>query len=392
MDSPVRGRTLPGVRVILHASASILVGVAAVQVDPPDVRLPAVPVPVELRQRPDLGNAPQPNQQATQGGQGPAVPSLPSEETLRARTVGEPAATLIAQLASTAYAERRSASERLLSTEVPIEDLLAALAKAELSPEQHHRLLAIAFDRIVNAPRGALGIQMNPARAGEGGVRITRVIPGFPAEKHLQVDDLVVAIDGRAVRDVSDLRMIVQGQPPGTAVRVEAIRAERDERGKPKLDGAGAPMTKRIDVRVPLGSKRELDNAEPANAGFGIDPLDTARQEVGRALLRRFPAKVLNVRLPDDAKVEADFAARDVEQHEYVDRLRRELLDARNQQRPVAAHTLGWFRAQMRTMRTMSEDSMLSDAERGWHARVAKRLEEMIESAERLEGGAGDEP
>lgn len=408
MDSPVRCRTLPSVQAILHASVSMLVGLAAVQVDPPDVRLPAVPVPVEIRQRPpvgpDLGNAQQLLQQATQGGQGPAVPSLPSEESLRERTIGEPAATLIAQLASTVYAERRSASERLQSTEVPIEDLLAALAKSEpspelsskvgpaLSPEQHHRLLAIAFDRIVNAPRGALGIQMNPARAGDGGVRITRVIPGFPAEKHLQVDDLVVAIDGRAVRDVSDLRMIVQGQPPGTAVRVEAIRAERDERGKPKLDETGAPVTKRIDVRVPLGSKRELDNAEPANAGFGIDPLDTARQEVGRALLRRFPPKLVNVRLPDDAKVEADFAARDVEQHEYVDRLRRELLDARNQQRPVAAHTLGWFRAQMRTMRTMSEDSMLSDAERGWHARVARRLEEMLESAGRLEGDGGDEP
>jgi hypothetical protein len=318
--------------------------------------------------------------------------ALPSQESLRARSITEPAKELIAKLGSRSYAERRAASERLLESTVALDDLLAALAQGGLSPEQHHRILAIAFERIVNAPRGALGIQMNPAR-GEPGVRISRVIPGFPAERDLQVDDLVVAIDGRAIRDANDLRMIVQGQPPGTMVRVEAIRAERDERGKPKLDATGAPVTKRIDVRVGLGSKRDLDNAEPGiagrnpgmgNAAFGIDPLDSARQELGRSLLRRFPAPLVTARLADDAKVEADFASRDVDQHEYVDRLRREIADATAQQREIAPHTIGWYRVQLRALRAMSEDSMLSPAERGWHERVASRLAELLDAADAL--------
>jgi len=325
--------------------------------------------------------------------------ALPSEESLRSRPIAEPVRELIVRLGSASYAERRAASERLLEPTIPLDDLLAALAQGSLSPEQHHRILAIAFDRIVNAPRGALGIQMNPAR-GEPGVRISRVIPGFPAERHLQVDDLVVAIDGRAIRDANDLRLIVQGQPPGTMVRVEAIRAERDERGKPKLDAAGAPITKRIDVRVGLGSKRELDNAEPANgagmrggnAAFGIDPLDSARQELGRSLVRRFPVPIVTARLADDAVVEADFAARDVNQHEYVDRLRREIADASAQQREIAPHTLGWYRVQLRALRAMSEDPMLSTAERGWHARVAVRLAELLDEADGLAGEGRNEP
>ncbi len=308
--------------------------------------------------------------------------ALPSDEALRARAIAPLTEQLVTQLASRSYAERRAASERLQSSEVALDDLLSVLARGGLAPEQHHRVLSIAFDRIVNAPRGALGIQMNPARPGEGGVRVTRIIPGFPAEKHLEVDDIIVAIDGRAVRDVTDLRMIVQGQPPGTEVRVEAIRAERDPRGKPRVDAAGAAVTRRIDVRVPLGSKRELDSAEPTNAGLGSDPLDMARQEQGRALLRRFPPKTLNIRLPDDAKIEADFAARDVDQHEYVGQLLEEIKRAKAEQRDLPAHTIGWNRAQIRALRAMAADPSLSEAERGWHARVAKRLEELIQSAD----------
>ncbi len=356
----------------------------------PDANRKPDAAPAELRRRQDAT----PSTAVEQA----AGIALPSEESLRSRQIAGPAKELIAQLGSASYAERRAASERLLEPTVPLDDLLAALAQGGLSPEQHHRILAIAFERIVNAPRGALGIQMNPAR-GEAGVRISRVIPGFPAERHLQVDDLVVAIDGRAIRDSSDLRMIVQGQPPGTMVRVEAIRAERDERGKPKLDAAGAPVTKRIDVRVALGSKRELDNAEPVggnagmgNAAFGLDPLDSARQELGRTLLRRFPVPILTARLADDAKVEADFAARDVEQHEYVDRLRREIADATAQQREIAPHTLGWYRVQLRALRAMSEDAMLSPAERGWHERVATRLAELLDAADGLGDAGRNEP
>jgi PDZ domain len=341
---------------------------------------PAIPVPPELRQRNRVGV----NEGNLSVKAEDLSPRLPSSEELLARPRSPLADELVRDLGAAEYATRRAATERLLGSDVPLEDLLAMLARGGLSPEQHHRLLSIAFDRIVNAPRGALGVQMNLARGGEPGVRVTRVIAGFPAEKHIQVDDLIVAIDGRAVRDPDDLRMIVQGHPPGIEVRVEAIRAERDARGKIKLDDAGNPLTRRIDVRVPLGSKRELDNAEPLQGGprgFGRDPLDTARQEEGRALVRRFPPPTVNTRLPDDAKVDAEFATRDVDRHELVETLLLEIADARLSQRPLAPQKVGYTKSQLRAIRQRSEDPTHSDAERAWLRRVADRLDELLRDA-----------
>ena len=339
---------------------------------------PAIPVPAELRQRNQQPGKAQPTTANPDN-----APTLPSNDDLLKRTPSPLAVELVGELGAAGYAQRRAAAERLQRGEVPLEDLLTLLAKGGLSIEQHHRLLAITFDRIVNAPRGALGIQMESAGVATG-VRISRVIAGFPAEKHLQVDDVIVAIDGRAIQSSEDLLLIVQGHPPGTEVRVEAVRGERDARGKVRLDEAGQPITRRIDVRVPLGSKRELDNAEPATRGFGRDPLDTARQELGRSLLRRFPPTVLNTRLPDDAKVEAEFASRSVDRHELVETLMAEIDSARRDQRAIQPHKLGWYRAQGRALREFSKDMSTSEAERGWYRRVADRVDELLVTAESI--------
>lgn len=306
-------------------------------------------------------------------------PVLPSDEALRARAVPAATAKLVDDLGAGDYAARRAASEALQSASIPLQDLLAALvqrsADGTLSPEQHHRLLSIAFDRIVNAPRGALGIQF---MKGGGGVRVTDIIAGFPAEKHLAVGDVIVAIDGLAVRETEDLLALVQGHPPGTEVRVEAIRAERDGKDKPKLDATGQQITRRIDVRVALGSKRALDNAGPPRMRAAGDPIDIARQEVGLQLLRRFPPPVVHVRLPDDARVEADFAARDVNRHDVVDELAREVEDARNQQRALDPETTLRFQAKLRLIKDLAAEPSCSEGERSWYRRVAERLEELL--------------
>jgi hypothetical protein len=306
---------------------------------------------------------------------------LPPNDRLAAVALEQRTIDAVAALDARSYAERRTASEALASIETPVDQLLSVLARGGLSSEQQHRVLAIAVDRIINAPRGALGIQM--ARRGFGGeqgdgVRIARVIPGFPAEKLLQVDDLIVAIEGRAVRSSEDLIEIVQGLPPGTTVRVEAVRADRDERGKQKLDAEGAPITVRVDVQVKLGSKRDLDASEPMQGGLGSDPLDLARQEFARSVLRRFSQEPLIATLPDDAALAAQFAARSPDSHEIVQQLLRELEDRRLQQRPLEGTQLGWFRRQSIAIRRMSEDPTYAEAERGWFRRVADRLDELL--------------
>jgi hypothetical protein len=49
-------------------------------------------------------------------------------------------------------------------SDVELDDLYAALADPGLSPERRQRLLGVTIERIVNSPRGALGVRMDIGR------------------------------------------------------------------------------------------------------------------------------------------------------------------------------------------------------------------------------------
>jgi hypothetical protein len=83
----------------------------------------------------------------------------------------------------------------------------------------------------------------------------------MPAEKFLQPDDILVAIDGRAVREPRSITAIVQAMAPGTRVRVELLRKDREANGVEKKGKDGRPIMKRVEVTFPLGSGRDLENA-----------------------------------------------------------------------------------------------------------------------------------
>ncbi|MDZ4755805.1 MAG: PDZ domain-containing protein [Phycisphaerae bacterium] len=373
-------RTLAQTTVMLFAAHVFLVLLTVTPAAPQEIgpRRPArderaMPVPAEILRQ--LNRRPAEELNITDAARD--AQALPSNEELQKTVVSEETAALIRQLDASDYHARRAASEQLLNIDTRVEELLSALARGGLSTEQANRLLGVTYHRIVNAPRGALGIQMSNAHQAAG-VRITRVIAGFPAEKRIMVDDLIVAIDGQAVGSVDDVRMLVQGLAPGTIVRVELVRAERDARGKQKVDDRDNPLTRRIQVLIPLGSKRELDAAEPLPMAFPPDPLDVGRQKFGREVLLRFAPPMLNATLPDDAKRAATYAALDAESYDLIVDFKREMAESLVQQRPIAPQALGHYRGKLRELRAMAQDGSYSAAEREWFDRVAKRLEELL--------------
>jgi S1-C subfamily serine protease len=74
------------------------------------------------------------------------------------------------------------------------------------------------------------GARPLPPRFGRrGGVEVVEVVPDSPAaEAGLRAEDLLVAVNGNAVEDVSDLLRSLNGDLVGTAVRFELLREGRE--------------------------------------------------------------------------------------------------------------------------------------------------------------------
>src|SRR5262249_51786765 len=108
---------------------------------------------------------------------------------------------------------------------------LAALTGAE-NPGGFAIPLDAAGRRIVDVLRRGgeggdrfLGVSMDPDPLPGGAVRLRGVVDGGPAQAAgLQKDDLLVAIDGRPVRDHDDLLLLIATGLAGTEVRVDVKR------------------------------------------------------------------------------------------------------------------------------------------------------------------------
>lgn len=310
------------------------------------------------------------------------MPTLPPDATLRGRAVPEAIRTAIETLDSPSWDEREKATRTLLEARLELDDLYASLADPAIPAERRERLLGITLERIVNSPRGALGVRMDLGREDGVGVRITATIPGMPAERHLEPDDLVVAIEGRAVNDREDLVRTVQGMAPGDEVRVEALRPTRDERGKIRVDGEGRPVTRRIEVTFPLGSTRDLErNGDPGTTLLS-NPVSAERVELARLVRERWSTRPVRLRLPSDREAAARLAGGDVERHPEIQALRRyrEALDAGLLVFDAAAAEA--LEATRGRLAALGDDPSLGEEERAWYAKVARRYLELMPTLE----------
>ncbi len=218
-------------------------------------------------------------------GQPGAAPADRAVETLE---------LLVEQLDDPSYAARQAASARLLDRAFSIEQIKQRLSRRDLSPEQRHRLLAVYSRRVLNTPRGALGITMTfarPAAAGQPGeVIVNNLLPGLPAERVLKRGDRIGRIDGSPLLSDTDLLRQVQSKRPGDEVVMTVRRLRRDDEGVPVVDEALQPVYEELTVRVALCSAELLDQFQ-TGPPRRPNPVQQARQKQVADAHRDFAAR-----------------------------------------------------------------------------------------------------
>lgn len=193
-------------------------------------------------------------------------PKLPSDDELRKVAVAADLVKLARALDAEHFADREAAREAILARKPSPDEVMALLLREDLGEEARHQLVSVLRDRILYAPRGALGIRMENVPDREGGVRITGLVPGMPAERVLKQGDVIRQVGESAVRNTSDLVNAVQSLAPGVEVKVVVRRGPRPQILQVQPGGAQAqPAVEEIEVALRLGSTEELnEKGDPA--------------------------------------------------------------------------------------------------------------------------------
>lgn len=188
-----------------------------------------------------------------------SAPAAKADETAKA--------DVLTALASATFAAREAASSALLQDDaVDVSKLRELFAQAR-EPEQQHRLLTVAMHHLVrqlaqartlaNEP-GSLGLVHQTVQAGavagleQPAVQVLTTLPGFPAYAHLQVGDLILAVDGQAFTEDITAEMFrdaIKGKQAGERIHLTLLR-----------EG------KQMDTQFKLGSLLALQSIyDPAN-------------------------------------------------------------------------------------------------------------------------------
>ena len=208
-----------------------------------------------------------------------ADPKLPTDEELARITVAPELVRLARALDADAFADRVAARTAIVARKPMPDELMALLQRKDLGDEARQQLVGILRNRILYAPRGALGIRMENAAQLDGGVRITGLVPGMPAERLFQAGDIVRKVNDVVLRNTADLVNAVQSLPPGVEVKLVVRRIKRDAPAAvapapiPAGDGvigAPQPIFEEIEATLRLGSTDELnEKGEPLLGGMG---------------------------------------------------------------------------------------------------------------------------
>jgi hypothetical protein len=121
-----------------------------------------------------------------------------------------------------------------------------------LSAEQRERIETILRQRFFASPRAGLGVSFRPLLENglSLGVRIERVVDGFPAKEFLEPGDVIVEIDGQSLKETTGLRSdtalrhAILSRDPGEPI---SVVVQRDD--------------ERLAMEIPTGSFEQLREA-----------------------------------------------------------------------------------------------------------------------------------
>ncbi len=209
--------------------------------------------------------------------------AFPTPQELASVDVTAQVVALVARLDHPCYREREAATQALQDGPDDQRQLYAVLAREALSVEQRHRLLAVVRQRLLNTPRGALGIRMlfeQPDANQPGGSVIMDLLPDFPAERVLQLGDRITHVDGNPLNAPNDLIHRVQARRPGDEVQLVVNRVRRDGAGRPLLNEARQPQYETLEIGIVLASaellkqfgsrKSEVESIREAEADWAM--------------------------------------------------------------------------------------------------------------------------
>lgn len=232
--------------------------------------------------------------------QAPVEPlPLPTDSELSRIDVPADLVRLARQFDADAFAERASAREQLIARKSTAEELMALLMRHDLSSDARHAIVSVLERRIMEAPRGALGIRMEGPLMRTTGVRVTGLVPGMPAERVLQVGDLISSVDGQPLMDRSDLIRAVQSLPPGVEVGLVVRRTKRDAEGKVLVGDDGLERVDELKLKLRLGSTEDLNERGDAQAGGVVNAMAPQRQAQIEEARRRFLPSATVVEFPN---------------------------------------------------------------------------------------------
>jgi len=134
----------------------------------------------------------------------------------------------------------------------------------------------------------ALGYEV---KARPNGALVEAVASSVPAAGVLQPEDVIVAVDGKPVRTVADLRRLVGSHRPGQRVRITfkrgksertaTLRTVADPRNR-KRPVIGIQVTPSASVKLPLKVKINLGDVGGPSAGlaFALDVMKEAGRNI----------------------------------------------------------------------------------------------------------------
>lgn len=179
---------------------------------------------------------------------------------------------VIEQLENPSFEKREEATRRLAELiDFDVNVLFSFLEECDLSAEQRNRVLRVFTDKLINRPRGALGISMNPrSNPRNYAVEIIGLVSGMPAEKVLRVGDRIRRIDSTVVRQGEDLRWVVQSRMPGDKVLITLDRPKSDQNGLRIFNEKNEVIYELVQVELELGSVALLTESNGGNVGNSV--------------------------------------------------------------------------------------------------------------------------